>query len=100
MLTINNMDENLWSNAVCDMYSTEKWWLGYNDIDQEGTFTWEDGSTSTYTFWGAGEPNNYNHGIAGGEDCTQFNRYEDLTWNDEPCSFPFRPAWEKSCFPK
>ena len=32
-------------------------WIGYNDIDNEGTFVWDDGSTSTYTNWADGEPN-------------------------------------------
>ena len=51
--------------------------IGYNDIDTEGTFVWDSGSTSTYTNWAAGEPNN-----AGNEDYTELNY--DGYWNDYP----------------
>ena len=54
-------------------------WIGYSDATNEGTFTWYDGSSVSYTNWAPGEPNN-----AGDEDCTQI--YPDGSWNDLNCS--------------
>ena len=56
-------------------------WVGGNDIDEEGTWTWTDGSPFEFTFWYSGEPNN--HG--GGEDCIH-HRLGGYKWNDRPCS--------------
>ena len=58
-----------------------------NDIRDEGNFTWIAGSTSKFTNWGYGEPNNK----GGNEDCTILeglipNQYEQVprsqAWND------------------
>ncbi len=85
--------ENQWADETADTYSTGKWWMGYNDLDEEGTWVWEDGSSITYSNWHAGEPNNVGgspgDGYNEGEDCGQFNRWDDLTWNDEPCDLQF-----------
>ena len=54
-------------------------WMGGNDIDEEGTWKWTDGSPFDFTFWYSGEPNNH-----GGEDCMHHG-YGDK-WNDRPCS--------------
>merc|ERR1719167_1866224 len=40
-------------------------WVGGNDIDEEGTWKWTDGSSFQFTFWYSGQPDN--HG--GNEDC-------------------------------
>ena len=60
-------------------------WVGGNDIDEEGTWTWTDGSPFEFTFWYSGEPNN----SGGDEDCMhaigiEYERGE--TWNDRRCS--------------
>ena len=85
LATIDDASEDSWLDSTADSYSTLKWWFGLNDISREGTFVWSDGSTSTYTNWKSGEPNN----AGGNEDCAQINRYTDGTWNDEPCSSAF-----------
>lgn len=36
-------------------------WIGLNDVDVEGQYTWIDGSTSSYRNWQPGEPNNLNN---------------------------------------
>ena len=56
-------------------------WIGYNDIDSEGSFTWIDGSgEGNYTNWNTGEPNN----DGSGEDCTEMY-FSSLLWNDKSC---------------
>jgi hypothetical protein len=81
LVSIGGSLENAFVFDTANSISNDRWWLGLNDILQEGTFIWPDGSPVTYTNWGSGEPNNL-----GNEDCGQINRYyPDDTWNDEPC---------------
>ncbi|GCB75918.1 hypothetical protein scyTo_0019821, partial [Scyliorhinus torazame] len=35
-------------------------WIGFSDLYKEGTFLWTDGSSSGFTKWRTGEPNNLN----------------------------------------
>ena len=68
--------------------SNNNCWIGFNDIQAEGTFAWVNGETSSYTHWLAGEPNNN----GGNEDCGQFaGGYAKPPstvgfWNDANCS--------------
>lgn len=45
-------------------------WLGLNDKDQEGTFVWSSGSTSSYRNWIDGEPAGSKTGSSPDEDFT------------------------------
>ncbi|XP_039262239.2 CD209 antigen-like protein D [Styela clava] len=67
-------------------------WVGLNDIQNEGSFIWSDGQTSTKsnTPWRAGEPNNY-----GNQDCgtIQYDWPTDL--DDAPCSRIYRYICER-----
>ncbi|XP_078264240.1 C-type lectin LmsL-like [Rhinoraja longicauda] len=54
-------------------------WIGLNDRCEEGTFTWIDGSPSSYRHWGGNQPDNHE----GNEDCAHTD-YDGL-WNDLPC---------------
>ena len=66
------------------MYNTvtaaDSCWIGLNDIDNENTFVWADGSSSTYRKWNSGEPND----SGGNEDCVHIFGTE--YWNDIPCT--------------
>lgn len=86
MVTITSNSENNWVDSTADSYSTSKWWLGLNDLSQEGNFEWEDGTPLGYSKWQPGEPNN----AGGNEDCAQHNRFSNGYWNDEPCASSFR----------
>ena len=55
--------------------------IGLNDIDNEGTFVWTDGSSSNYIPWETAQPDD-NGGI---EDCVESRSIG--VWNDIPC-FP------------
>ena len=60
-------------------------WIGGNDIDEEGTWKWTDGSPFEFTYWNSGQPNN----SGGDEDCMHawgIERERGETWNDETCS--------------
>lgn len=48
--------------CICYVYvfighkSVPKWWLGLEDTDADGVFTWQDGSPVTYLDWGEHQP--------------------------------------------
>merc|ERR1711879_294909 len=57
------------------------YWLGLNDLAQEGTFKWaETHQVAEYTNWASGQPDNGH----GSEDCV-FKFADSLKWNDEAC---------------
>jgi Ca2+-binding RTX toxin-like protein len=73
LVTVNDQAENDW---LLNTFGSEKW-IGYTDEKTEGTFEWADGSTSNFTNWNAGEPNNWNDS----EDYVHFTNGGG-SWND------------------
>ena len=67
------------ADATFSLWWTE-WWIGLEDMDEEGVYVWSDGSPADYTAWANGEPNN-----SGDEDCTHFSSWAWGLWNDIPC---------------
>ncbi|XP_038064830.1 C-type lectin domain family 17, member A-like [Patiria miniata] len=53
-------------------------WIGLTDAASEGYWAWLDGSTSPFSLWRPGEPNN-----VGNEDCGTLHTTAD--WNDSRC---------------
>jgi spore coat protein CotH len=68
------------------------WWIGLDDIAEEGTFVWQDGTPLDYTAWADNEPNDSN-----GEDCGHFWGATGGLWNDIPCTneMPYICRFEK-----
>ena len=62
---------------LCQVYSNSDFWIGYNDIDNEGDWVWSDRTTSSYTNWDDKSPNN------GGVSCAIVT--STGKWHDEPC---------------
>ena len=78
LATVTSLEENtLMYNT---MTAADSCWIGLNDVDNESTFVWADGSSSTYRSWNSGEPND--HG--GNEDCVHVFGIE--YWNDLSCT--------------
>ncbi|WP_017652856.1 DUF4347 domain-containing protein [Fortiea contorta] len=76
LVTINDAAEESWLRSTFS--TTERFWLGINDVQVEGQFRWVSGETVTYTNWAPGEPNNYN----GEEDHAVMNWNSTGRWND------------------
>ncbi len=72
------------SNAAYAVVATT-WWVGFNDLDAEGSWSWSNEQPVTYSNWASGEPND-----SGGEDCAQI-LWSGYEWNDATCasSLPF-----------
>ncbi|XP_055361241.1 CD209 antigen-like protein C isoform X2 [Betta splendens] len=70
-------------------------WIGLSDRDQEGTWTWIDGTPLTSTsaqFWGTDQPDNI--GLNGDEDCGHI-RADTAQWNDLSCDDSLQWICEK-----
>jgi len=108
LTTINTKEENTFlTNKFYAAYGNSALWIGANDIAQENTWVWDNGTTSgdngvtdnicgtgcnptsnaewpdgtrKWNWSGSGEPNN-----SGGEDCANITR-SDGTWNDLDCN--------------
>lgn len=61
----------------------KSFWIGYNDFNQEGNFTWSDGAQRKFENWAQGEPNNHSF-----IDCGQYHFHRNAnngTWKDANC---------------
>ncbi|XP_028517873.1 uncharacterized protein LOC110248715 [Exaiptasia diaphana] len=57
-------------------------WIGLQDIDSEGNFTWIDGTNVDFTYWAPNQPN----GFPGDQDCVHtLGLRHDYHWNDVTC---------------
>ena len=60
--------------------ASEYFWIGFNDISQEGSFSWADGSGLTYNYWASSEPDG-----STSENCVTM-RDSNGRWQDDDCS--------------
>ena len=100
LVTLNTKAENVW---IWNQFETQVW-IGANDRATEGTWVWDNGTTSgdsglTDNICGSGcspnsnatwadgtrKWNNNEPNDSGGEDCANITR-SDGTWNDLACS--------------
>ncbi len=83
LLTINSQAENdaVWQAAVAAGV-TGGLWIGYTDVVTEGTWVWEDGSTSTFTNWNQGEPNNTTDACSSTGEDAAIMQMSNGRWND------------------
>lgn len=57
------------------------WWIGLDDLADEGSFVWTDGSPVDFESWAPGEPNDYDQV----EDCGHIADWAGGAWNDLYC---------------
>jgi len=98
LLWIEDAAENAWVRDYSDSlrdWSFDPLWIGFNDIDAEGTFEWvgqEDNAALTYSNWKSPkEPNNNDKDQQDGpEDCAEMygKAAWNGLWNDAECAAP------------
>jgi hypothetical protein len=99
----NASHSNQLYKAFAERGTSGYYWIGLNDRDQEGTFTWTSGAgaclsnknvttvvldAASYNHWGRNEPNNHVYRL-GDEDCVELRMMISSgshDWNDAPCS--------------
>jgi len=86
LVTVDSADENAWLHETAAILSSREWWSGFNDRDDEGTFSWVSGAPVSYTNWASGEPNDYGRG----EDCAPLLSADNERWNDVSCEEDLR----------
>jgi len=64
------------------------WWLGGNDMHQEGAWSWPSGQPFGYSNWVEGEPDDSN----GLEDCIAIDSPKNYQWMDLNCTDPLHGA--------
>ncbi len=85
LVCIGSQEENEFVTSLIDDHI----WIGANDIEQEGVWTWVNGDVFSYSNWGPNEPNNF----LDGEHCVVLWGYDDVweryrgEWADATGSF-------------
>lgn len=86
LVTIDDERENAEVSDIAATLLPTRWWMGLNDLFQEGVWVW-DGTLlpPRYTNWADGQPDN-----SGAEDCGEL-LFSGVQWNDSDCgvSQPF-----------
>uniref|UniRef100_A0A914XL12 Uncharacterized protein n=1 Tax=Plectus sambesii TaxID=2011161 RepID=A0A914XL12_9BILA len=70
---LNDMVQNMPSTHVCDQV-----WIGLNDMEQDGRFTWMDGLPYQYNYWGSGQPDL-------SQQCVSTAARTNGKWETQPC---------------
>jgi hypothetical protein len=88
LLTIDDAPEDDWADETIDAWARAdglalaRTWFGFDDLDEEGQWIWENGTEVAYVNWYSGEPNN----LGDGENCGTINRFDpEVGWNDQHC---------------
>lgn len=98
LVTIDDSAEDTWLKQ--QVPSGRASFIGYNDLAQEGTWTWADGTPSGYLNWRQYEPNN-----SGGVEHCAVNNVPPVGsipgggWNDIPCNEYFPYICERPSLP-
>ena len=81
LVTVNDKAENDWLNATFANFAAKRrsFWIGLNDAEQEGKWTWVSGEQASFRNWSKDAPNNGNQY----EHYVHFRKnHTDGTWND------------------
>lgn len=77
LLTITSEEESIFVKEYLQEGTKRCYWLGANDVEEEGTFVWVTGEPFEFTDWAPGEPNN-----DGAEDYLEIETWNQHRWND------------------
>jgi len=77
LVSVQSLSENQF--LVATMHASDSW-IGLNDLENDGTFVWTDGSSVSYTHWEAGQPNDLLD-----QDCVNIIEGSSGDWDDNHC---------------
>ncbi|XP_028518446.1 neurotrypsin, partial [Exaiptasia diaphana] len=79
LTSVTSQEENTY---IQHRHGGDTGWIGLQDIDSEGNFTWIDGTNVNFTYWAKNQPNGY----PGDQDCVHtLGLRHDYHWNDVTC---------------
>lgn len=108
LVTLNSWEEELWIKKTFG--ENELFWIGFNDINEEGNWMWSSGEPVTYINWAEVEPNDCGGPGPGCEPedaaamnwCWEKAHFKDPClgdyWNDLPIGGHLRGVVEKNVF--
>ncbi|XP_008276769.1 CD209 antigen-like protein E [Stegastes partitus] len=92
LVVINSPEEQ----TFLSRFKGENPWIGLNDKENEGTWTWVDGTPLTISYWENIQPDNGGGSPQWGEeDCAQIRTAESTHWNDISCTTSLQWICEK-----
>ena len=101
LVVIESDDEKSHVGTIWSAFGFGDWyWIGLDELAEEGAWLWVDGTPVDYTAWYPKEPNNYGQD----EDCVATSSASQHAWHDFPCDaeliflceFPPAPTQEAS----
>ncbi|XP_055019912.1 aggrecan core protein-like, partial [Boleophthalmus pectinirostris] len=88
LVSINSPEEQRFVSDLGRVYQ----WIGLNDREEEGNFTWTDGSAQEFAQWRPHQPDSY---AGPDEDCVVLIWDQSGDWNDVPCTYHLPSTCEK-----
>jgi hypothetical protein len=78
LVVLETESEDEWVWARITEIDERDWWMGLEDMDEDGQWRWVDGTAASFLDFGPDQP-------SGGEVCVEFDDDPAGTWNDEGC---------------
>ena len=69
-------------NVITSYLHAADAWIGLNDLQDDGTFQWTDGSIVNYTYWADDQPNDLFD-----QDCVSVLEDGSGKWDDNHCTY-------------
>ncbi|XP_056454929.1 galactose-specific lectin nattectin-like [Gadus chalcogrammus] len=84
LVSIHSASEMIFITALIENFDPTKGrhWIGFSDLQKEGSWMWSDGSPRDFATWFPNQPNNE----AGGQHCGEITFWKlEADWNDAQC---------------